>query len=158
MGKDGKCQQTQLCLSSIWTFVLWPLLKEALQEKWTGLRSVLKIDGWIFRWGLYFFYLSREKRRSEDQCFTKQFKFCFLLLGININRGLLCLGNVISALGDDKKGGFVPYRDSKLTRLLQGKHKVPLKIGESNSEWYCWESENEAGKRPCVCTVPCRAI
>lgn len=40
--------------------------------------------------------------------------------GISINRGLLCLGNVISALGDDsKKGGFVPYRDSKLTRLLQ---------------------------------------
>jgi kinesin family protein 4/21/27 len=55
------------------------------------------------------------------------FEFCFLLLGININRGLLCLGNVISALGDDKKGNFVPYRDSKLTRLLQGKSNVPLK-------------------------------
>uniref|UniRef100_A0A9J8DKR8 Kinesin-like protein n=3 Tax=Cyprinus carpio TaxID=7962 RepID=A0A9J8DKR8_CYPCA len=40
--------------------------------------------------------------------------------GISINRGLLCLGNVISALGDEsKKGTFVPYRDSKLTRLLQ---------------------------------------
>ncbi|KAM9326387.1 chromosome-associated kinesin KIF4A [Gastrophryne carolinensis] len=40
--------------------------------------------------------------------------------GISINRGLLCLGNVISALGDEsKRGGFVPYRDSKLTRLLQ---------------------------------------
>uniref|UniRef100_H3B909 Kinesin family member 4 n=1 Tax=Latimeria chalumnae TaxID=7897 RepID=H3B909_LATCH len=40
--------------------------------------------------------------------------------GININRGLLALGNVISALGEEgKKGGFVPYRDSKLTRLLQ---------------------------------------
>lgn len=43
-------------------------------------------------------------------------------LGIHINKGLLALGNVISALGDDKKrkeGGHVPYRDSKLTRLLQ---------------------------------------
>ena len=42
--------------------------------------------------------------------------------GININKGLLVLGNVISALGDPKKKGksFVPYRDSKLTRLLRG--------------------------------------
>ncbi|KAL8492277.1 hypothetical protein ACS0TY_023779 [Phlomoides rotata] len=42
--------------------------------------------------------------------------------GIHINKGLLALGNVISALGDDKKrkeGGHVPYRDSKLTRILQ---------------------------------------
>ncbi|KAL8177149.1 UNVERIFIED_CONTAM: Chromosome-associated kinesin kif4b, partial [Gekko kuhli] len=40
--------------------------------------------------------------------------------GININKGLLCLGNVISALGEEaKRGNFVPYRDSKLTRLLQ---------------------------------------
>ena len=42
--------------------------------------------------------------------------------GIDINKGLLVLGNVISALGDPKKRGnsFVPYRDSKLTRLLKG--------------------------------------
>ncbi|XP_046881970.1 kinesin-like protein KIF21B isoform X5 [Hypomesus transpacificus] len=40
--------------------------------------------------------------------------------GISINCGLLALGNVISALGDQtKRGGHVPYRDSKLTRLLQ---------------------------------------
>ncbi|KAH7849370.1 hypothetical protein Vadar_016870 [Vaccinium darrowii] len=42
--------------------------------------------------------------------------------GVHINKGLLALGNVISALGDEKKrkeGGHVPYRDSKLTRLLQ---------------------------------------
>jgi len=39
--------------------------------------------------------------------------------GIHINRGLLALGNVISALGDvTRRGGHVPYRDSKLTRLL----------------------------------------
>lgn len=40
--------------------------------------------------------------------------------GISINQGLLALGNVISALGDEaRKGGHVPYRDSKLTRMLQ---------------------------------------
>ncbi|XP_070495238.1 kinesin-like protein KIF21A isoform X4 [Chironomus tepperi] len=40
--------------------------------------------------------------------------------GISINCGLLALGNVISALGDvTKKASHVPYRDSKLTRLLQ---------------------------------------
>ncbi|CAF1374135.1 unnamed protein product [Adineta steineri] len=40
--------------------------------------------------------------------------------GISINSGLLVLGNVISILGDPmKKAAHVPYRDSKLTRLLQ---------------------------------------
>ncbi|ORZ25619.1 P-loop containing nucleoside triphosphate hydrolase protein, partial [Absidia repens] len=40
--------------------------------------------------------------------------------GISINTGLLALGNVISALGDEtRRGTHVPYRDSKLTRLLQ---------------------------------------
>eukprot|EP01046_Picozoa_sp_COSAG06_P015047 COSAG06_NODE_952_length_11333_cov_2.718355_5_plen_1388_part_00 len=40
--------------------------------------------------------------------------------GISINCGLLALGNVISVLGDPmKKGSHVPYRDSRLTRMLQ---------------------------------------
>ena len=39
--------------------------------------------------------------------------------GVNINRGLLALGNVISALCEDNNRGHIPYRDSKLTRLLQ---------------------------------------
>lgn len=52
---------------------------------------------------------------------------------VSINQGLLALGNVISALGDEKRrnaattattgngngGVHVPYRDSKLTRMLQ---------------------------------------
>ena len=40
---------------------------------------------------------------------------------ITINQGLLALGNVISALGDETRRAqnHVPYRESKLTRLLQ---------------------------------------
>ncbi|XP_042498048.1 kinesin-like protein KIN-4C isoform X2 [Macadamia integrifolia] len=56
----------------------------------------------------------RAKRTGADGLRLKE--------GIHINKGLLSLGNVISALGDEKKrkeGGHVPYRDSKLTRLLQ---------------------------------------
>ena len=43
--------------------------------------------------------------------------FCILL-----HRLCSSTGNVISALGDEDKrraGGHIPYRDSKLTRLLQ---------------------------------------
>ena len=48
-------------------------------------------------------------------------KYTLNVAGVNINRGLLALGNVISALGEDvQKRGHIPYRDSKLTRLLQG--------------------------------------
>ena len=42
--------------------------------------------------------------------------------GIKINEGLLALGNVINALADEEREGkkpHVPYRQSKLTRLLQ---------------------------------------
>ena len=40
--------------------------------------------------------------------------------GGNINKSLLALGNCINILSDkNKKNSFVPYRDSKLTRLLK---------------------------------------
>jgi len=56
----------------------------------------------------------RQKRTKAEGLRLKE--------GIDINQGLLVLGNVISALGDPAKRGkaFVPYRDSKLTRLLKG--------------------------------------
>ena len=39
---------------------------------------------------------------------------------IHINSGLLSLGNVISVLGDPKKkSNHIPYRDSKITRILK---------------------------------------
>ncbi|XP_058049106.1 centromere-associated protein E [Ahaetulla prasina] len=39
--------------------------------------------------------------------------------GCNINRSLFILGQVIKKLCDDQSGGFINYRDSKLTRILQ---------------------------------------
>ena len=40
--------------------------------------------------------------------------------GISINKGLLSLGQVIFALTEEsKKNNHIPYRDSKLTRILQ---------------------------------------
>ena len=40
--------------------------------------------------------------------------------GVQINRGLMALGNVIAALSEARRT-HVPYRDSKLTRLLQAR-------------------------------------
>ncbi|KAK9498578.1 hypothetical protein O3M35_003179 [Rhynocoris fuscipes] len=64
--------------------------------------------------------------RSKKTCTTgDRFKE-----GVNINKGLLVLGNVISQLGEGNHN-FVSYRDSKLTRLLQdslGGNSVTLMI------------------------------
>ena len=40
--------------------------------------------------------------------------------GVQINKGLMALGNVIAALSEARRT-HVPYRDSKLTRLLQAR-------------------------------------
>ncbi len=42
--------------------------------------------------------------------------------GVNINKGLSALGNVIGALSEGASRKHIPYRDSKLTRLLQVLH------------------------------------
>ncbi|KMQ85555.1 chromosome-associated kinesin kif4 [Lasius niger] len=58
--------------------------------------------------------LAGSERSKKTQATGERFKE-----GVNINKGLLALGNVISQLGDGAPGTYVGYRDSKLTRLLQ---------------------------------------
>lgn len=55
---------------------------------------------------------------SERASATKN-KGMRLYEGANINKSLLALGNCINALCDPRKALHVPYRDSKLTRLLK---------------------------------------
>ena len=63
--------------------------------------------------------------------------------GANINKSLLALGNCISALGQQGgKGKFVPYRNSKLTRLLKdslGGNCRTVKIACISAALSCFE-------------------
>jgi len=61
----------------------------------------------------------RQQKSSVDSL-TNVFPTHRLKEGIDINKGLLTLGNVISALGKNGHKGHVPYRNSKLTRILKG--------------------------------------
>ncbi|XP_076163701.1 kinesin-like protein 3A isoform X2 [Ptiloglossa arizonensis] len=58
--------------------------------------------------------LAGSERSKKTQATGERFKE-----GVNINKGLLALGNVISQLGEAGSMSYVSYRDSKLTRLLQ---------------------------------------
>ncbi|OIR58872.1 MAG: kinesin-like protein [Amphiamblys sp. WSBS2006] len=64
---------------------------------------------------LHFVDLAGSERMKKTMAVGKRAKE-----SISINTGLLALGNVISALGDEtRRVAHIPYRDSKLTRLLQ---------------------------------------
>jgi hypothetical protein len=63
--------------------------------------------------------LAGSERNKKTEAVGQRFKEA-----VHINGGLLVLGNVINALGDAARRGpgaaaHIPYRDSKLTRLLQ---------------------------------------
>ena len=58
--------------------------------------------------------LAGSERAQEDKALGRQ----QIKEASSINQSLLCLGNVVSRLAEGT-GGHIPYRDSKLTRLLQ---------------------------------------
>jgi kinesin family protein 18/19 len=81
------------------------------KEKLTGLDAEIKIGK------LSLIDLAGSERASAN--FSRGIR---LIEGANINRSLLTLGNCINALCEANEKGtkpYVPYRDSKLTRLLK---------------------------------------
>ena len=72
----------------------------------------LRIGGKTFSPKLHFVDLAGSERAKRTGASGSRLKE-----GIEINKGLLALGNVINALCERQH--HVPYRDSKLTRLLQ---------------------------------------
>ncbi|KAI8350554.1 kinesin motor domain-containing protein [Mortierella sp. GBAus27b] len=69
-----------------------------------------------------------------------------LLEGANINKSLLALGNCINALCDNNPKSHIPYRDSKLTRLLKfslgGNCKTVMIVCVSPSSQHYEETHN----------------
>ncbi|KAK0611763.1 P-loop containing nucleoside triphosphate hydrolase protein [Immersiella caudata] len=69
-----------------------------------------------------------------------------LLEGANINKSLLALGSCINALCDPRKRNHVPYRNSKLTRLLKfslgGNCKTVMIVCVSPSSEHFDETQN----------------
>jgi kinesin family member 18/19 len=69
-----------------------------------------------------------------------------LLEGANINKSLLALGSCINALCDPRKRNHVPYRNSKLTRLLKfslgGNCKTVMIVCVSPSSQHFDETQN----------------
>lgn len=63
---------------------------------------------------IYFVDLAGSEKIAKTEVKGKQ-----LEEAKNINKSLTALGMVINTLAEGKKGAHVPYRDSKLTRLLQ---------------------------------------
>ncbi|KAI0198546.1 kinesin motor domain-containing protein [Astrocystis sublimbata] len=69
-----------------------------------------------------------------------------LIEGANINKSLLALGGCINALCDPRKNSHVPYRNSKLTRLLKfslgGNCKTVMIVCVSPSSLHFDETQN----------------
>ncbi|OQS01301.1 kinesin-like protein [Achlya hypogyna] len=99
--------------------------------------SVQKMDGKRATSKLHLIDLAGSERISKTAASGQRLKEAQ-----HINRSLSALGDVIAALGTHSK--HVPYRNSKLTFLLQeslsGNSKVLMFVNVSPVAWNAWES------------------
>ncbi|KAJ3219906.1 hypothetical protein HDU67_008435 [Dinochytrium kinnereticum] len=101
--------------------------------KRAGITSVSRLRGSVTISQLNLIDLAGSEKAASDVDRRKE--------GAYINRSLLTLGNVISKLTEDKNSTHIPYRDSKLTRILQSslsgnaRVSVVATISPSTTNW-----------------------
>ncbi|XP_058021703.1 kinesin-like protein KIF27 isoform X3 [Ahaetulla prasina] len=89
--------------------------QQPLQEDKEGAQNSPKNSGHQIASKFHFVDLAGSERVTKTGNTGERFKE-----SIQINSGLLALGNVISALGDPKRKNIhIPYRDAKITRILK---------------------------------------
>ncbi|XP_070598837.1 kinesin-like protein KIF27 isoform X2 [Erythrolamprus reginae] len=89
--------------------------QQPLQKDKEGTQNSPKNSGQQIASKFHFVDLAGSERVTKTGNTGERFKE-----SIQINSGLLALGNVISALGDPKrKNVHIPYRDAKITRILK---------------------------------------
>ncbi|XP_026559638.1 kinesin-like protein KIF27 [Pseudonaja textilis] len=89
--------------------------QQPLQKDKEGAQNSPKNSGQQIASKFHFVDLAGSERVTKTGNTGERFKE-----SIQINSGLLALGNVISALGDPKrKNVHIPYRDAKITRILK---------------------------------------
>ena len=106
---DGTCRRTQEPTkaneeSSRSHAIIQITIQRKLTEEGNQIRSAK----------LYLIDLAGSERASQTQNKGIRFKE-----SANINKSLLSLGNCINALSSISKNTHIPYRDSKLTRILK---------------------------------------
>jgi len=114
--KMRRTEQTAMNAESSRSHAIFTLVIQQTQRKSsTEAGDVIKMEMKTSK--IHFVDLAGSERIKSTQARGKRIQE-----GININKGLFVLGNVISSLSNESKRNkiHVPYRDSKLTRLLKG--------------------------------------
>ena len=101
---------------------------------------------WIWLVSILVLHFSRIHSKGSEKAQESQATGSQLSETMNINKSLLVLGSCIAALSDTKKKDHIPYRDSKLTKLLSdslGKSGMTIMIAcVSPSKHNIFESMN----------------